>query len=96
MSNPVTIVDNVNPVDLFVDKQLTLRGLVYTLICGALSLLVALRLSDVVNTLSESFFDRYRISNPFYKAFANLLFILTVICGFAFLVRNETRKRRST
>ena len=87
MSEAPLAVNPVNPVDLFVERKMSLNELMYALVCGALSLLVALRLSEIITTLSESFFNRFRLG-LLWKALANFVFIIVLISLFAFVMRH--------
>lgn len=77
----------VNPVDFFVAKKITLPELVYKLMCGAIVTVIALRLNDIIKKLITSVSMLMPKNNDIVNSLIDLILTLIFVIVFSIIMR---------
>ena len=77
----------VNPVDSFVEGKITFSVLMYSLMCGALVTVIALRLSAALEAISQELASKTRFKNKIIKSLFDILVTMIMLVVFVLIIR---------
>lgn len=81
----------VNPVDLFVRRKITLTTLLYKLMCGAIVTIIALRLNDVLKVGIARLSSELKVKDKIMQSVVDLIVVLVAVVVFSMSVRTYSR-----